>query len=65
MRGAWGRVCRVADASAKCGASPPIFAIDRPRALAVETHENWLEGTRYLNMEHLRETKKLALRQAA
>lgn len=35
------------------------------RALAVETHENWLEGTRYLNMEHLRETKKLALRQAA
>lgn len=35
------------------------------RALAVETHENWLEGTRYLNMEHLRESKKLALRQAA
>ena len=35
------------------------------RALAVETHENWLEGTRYLNMEHLRERKKEVLRQAA
>lgn len=35
------------------------------RALAVETHENWLEATRYLNMEHLREHKKEALRQAA
>jgi putative transposase len=35
------------------------------RALAVETHENWLEGTRYLNMQHLAERKKEALRQAA
>jgi putative transposase len=35
------------------------------RALAVETHENWLEATRYLNMDHLRESKKEALRQAA
>jgi len=35
------------------------------RALAVETHENWLEGTRYLNMQHLVEYKKEALRQAA
>jgi putative transposase len=35
------------------------------RALAVETHENWLEGTRYLNMQHLFEHKKEALRQAA
>jgi putative transposase len=35
------------------------------RALAVETHENWLEATRYLNMEHLRERKKEALRRAA
>ena len=35
------------------------------RALAVETHENWLEGTRYLNMRHLAEHKKEALRQAA
>lgn len=33
------------------------------RALAVETHENWLEGTRYLNMAHLIEHKKEALRQ--
>ncbi|MER9580374.1 IS256 family transposase, partial [Mesorhizobium sp. M0400] len=28
------------------------------RALAVEIHENWLEATRYLNMDHLREHKK-------
>jgi putative transposase len=35
------------------------------RALAVETHENWLEGTRYLNMQHLSEHKKEAFRQAA
>lgn len=33
------------------------------RALAVETHENWLEATRYLNMEHLREHKKEQRRQ--
>ena len=33
------------------------------RALAVETHENWLEATRYLNMEHLREHKKEQMRQ--
>lgn len=32
------------------------------RALAVETHENWLEGSRYLNMDHLREHKKERLR---
>lgn len=32
------------------------------RALAVETHEDWLEATRYLNMEHLREHKKKVLR---
>ena len=30
------------------------------RALAVETHENWLEANRYLNMDDLREQKKLA-----
>jgi transposase-like protein len=35
------------------------------RALAVETHENWLEAHRYLNMDYLRELKKEALRQAA
>ena len=33
------------------------------RALAVETHENWLEGTRYLNMTHLAEHKKELMRQ--
>jgi putative transposase len=35
------------------------------RALAVETHENWLEGPRYSDMQHLSEHKKEALRQAA
>src|SRR6202048_3386445 len=35
------------------------------RALAVETHENWLEQHRYLNMDDLREHKKEALRLAA
>jgi putative transposase len=32
------------------------------RALAVEIHEDWIEGTRYLNMEVLREHKKEQLR---
>ncbi|MDP6843261.1 MAG: transposase, partial [Rhodospirillales bacterium] len=32
------------------------------RALAAETHENWLEGTRYLNMDHLIELKKEQMR---
>ena len=35
------------------------------RALAVETHENWIEATRYLNMDLLREHKKLLLREVA
>jgi transposase-like protein len=35
------------------------------RALAVETHENWLEQHRYLNMDDLREHKKATLRRAA
>ncbi|MFO1082986.1 MAG: IS256 family transposase [Reyranellaceae bacterium] len=35
------------------------------RALAVETHENWLEAIRYLNMDHLKEHKKITLRMAA
>ncbi|HZS84700.1 MAG TPA: IS256 family transposase [Stellaceae bacterium] len=35
------------------------------RALAVEMHENWLEATRYLNMEHLKEHKKEQLRALA
>ena len=35
------------------------------RALAIETHENWLEANRYLNMDDLREMKKMLLRQAA
>jgi len=35
------------------------------RALTVETHENWLEAYRYLNMDDLKEHKKIQLRQAA
>lgn len=35
------------------------------RALAVEMHENWIEATRYLNMDLLREHKKLMLREVA
>jgi len=35
------------------------------RALAVETHENWLEAHRYLNMNDLKEHKKIQLRKAA
>jgi len=35
-----------------------------PRS-AVETHENWIEATRYLNMDLLREHKKQLLREVA
>ena len=35
------------------------------RALAVEAHENWLEASRYLNMDLLKEHKKEALRAIA
>jgi len=35
------------------------------RALAAETHEDWLEANRYLNMELLKEHKKLRLSLAA
>ena len=35
------------------------------RALAVERHEDWLEGSRYLNMDFLAELKKEQLRDAA
>jgi putative transposase len=35
------------------------------RALAVEMHENWIEATKYLNMEFLREHKKELMRKAA
>jgi hypothetical protein len=34
-------------------------------SLAVEMRENWLEATRYLNMDHLKEHKKEALRALA
>ena len=35
------------------------------RSLAVETHENWLEESRFLNMSNLAELKKTRLREAA
>ena len=35
------------------------------RALAIETHEDWLEANRYLNMIHLRELPRDRLRMAA
>jgi len=35
------------------------------RALALETHEHWIEAIRYLNMEALRELKKERIRTAA
>lgn len=35
------------------------------RALAVEIHENWIEATRYLNMEPLEEMKKERFRVVA
>lgn len=35
------------------------------RALAVEMHENWIEATRYLNMDLLAEHKKQLLREVA
>jgi putative transposase len=48
-----------------CASSPIRRPARLVRALAVETHENWLEAIRYLNMEHLKEYKKEALRAAA
>jgi transposase-like protein len=35
------------------------------RALAVEQHEEWLEGARYIDMEPLREQRKVKLALAA
>lgn len=35
------------------------------RALAVETHEHWIEATRYLNMDALKEMRRERLRSAA
>ena len=35
------------------------------RALAIETHEDWLEQHRYVNMDDLLEHKNEALRRAA
>ena len=35
------------------------------RALAVETHEDWLDANRYLNMDFLKELRKEQLREAA
>ena len=35
------------------------------RALCVETHEEWIEAHRYLNMTHLRDHLKTALQDQA
>ncbi len=35
------------------------------RALTIETHWDWLEANRYLNMIHLRERRRERLRMAA
>ena len=43
----------------------PASCLRLVRALAVETHEEWLERPRYLNMEDLREHKKQQMRAAA
>ena len=43
----------------------PASCLRLSRALAIETHEGWLEATRYLNMEHLKEHKKETLRALA
>src|SRR5690242_1082850 len=40
----------------------PAACLRLVRALAVETHENWIETMQYLNMEPLNEQKKEALR---
>jgi len=39
----------------------PAACLRLIRAIAVEMHENWIEATRYLNMDYLKEHKKEAL----
>jgi transposase-like protein len=51
------RVVRVSPNEASC------LRLDR--ALAAKTHEDWLEASCYLNMEFLKEHKKLRLSLAA
>lgn len=43
----------------------PAACLRLVRALAVEMHENWIEATRYLNMEYLKEHKKEMMRKVA
>lgn len=43
----------------------PGIQVSLLSAMTVETHENWLEAPRYLNMDDLKEQKKIQLRQAA
>ena len=43
----------------------PASCLRLIRALAVETHERWLEDNRYLNMEYWREHRRQVLHQAA
>ncbi len=43
----------------------PASCLRLMRALTVEIHEEWIEQHRYLNMDLLREHKKLMLMKAA
>ncbi len=43
----------------------PSSCLRLVRALAVELHEDWIEQHRYLNMELLREHKKIMLANVA
>ena len=43
----------------------PASCLRLIRALAVETHEGWLEDNRYLNMEYWQEHRRQVLHQAA
>jgi len=45
-----------------CVFNSPASCLWLVRALAVEVHEEWIEDTRYLNMELLREPKKELLK---
>jgi len=53
------------DRSAQPCWGPFVYGGDGMKALAVEIHEGWLEATRYLNMDHLKEHKKQTLRALA
>src|SRR5262245_56271062 len=61
------RMVRGQQATHACGQDLPNAqsCLRLIQALAIETHEKWLEAIRYLNMEHLKEHKKDTLKMAA